>query len=150
MKNRISNMGFTKRLLMFGLVGTVITSSSAIVFAKAETIPETMPAGTILTYDVNLVPTITVDEHTQTMFVNSNVEADVGTKKQLIDEETVYAKIKEEAKNCKVHVIDSNLPTPTEGMVVIYGSDGQINRIYSPEQEIMPFTSIPNPNAALP
>lgn len=150
MKNCISNIGFTKRLLVFGLICTVISSSSVIAFAKTETVPETMPAGTILTYDENLVPTITLDEHAQTMSVSSNVETNVGSQKQLAEEEAVYARIKEEAKNCAVHVLDDNLPAPTAGMVVIYGNDGQINRIYSPETEMTPFASIPNPNATLP
>lgn len=150
MKNSMSNIGFTKRVLTFGLICTVMMSSSVIAFAKTETIPETMPAGTILTYNENVKPLITSDDHAQALSLNYSGKENIGSQEQLNEEEAVYAKIKDEAKDCAVHVLNNDLPAPAPGMVVIYGSDGQINRIYSPEPEIMPFASIPNPNSALP
>lgn len=80
----------------------------------------------------------------------SGVEEDIGSPEDLLAEEAIYQKIKDEAKDNEIVVIPYELPAPSIGMVVIYGTDGQINRIYSPETKITPFASVPDEGTALP
>lgn len=142
-------MSNLRKTLTLSLILALLGSASIFVYASEKTIPSTMPAGTILTYDEQLNPTITVDEQMQKSRI-TNVEKDIGSAEDLLAEEAVYQKIKKDAKDNEVVSIPYELPAPSEGMIVIYGSDGQINRIYSPETKITPFASVPNEGKALP
>ena len=140
-----------KKIAAIGCAAMMVVSSMSMsVFAESETIPEFMPAGTILTYGENLQPNISIDVQSQSNDKMYNCRNEVASQKEIDEEEAVYQSIKEAAKEYKVTVLDENLPTPKPGMVVIYGSDGQINRVYNPENEITPFASVPNEGRALP
>jgi len=89
-------MSNLRKILTLSLILALLGSASIFVYASEKTIPSTMPAGTILTYDDQLNPNITVDEQMQKSRI-INVEKDIGSAEDLLAEEAVYQKIKKDA-----------------------------------------------------
>lgn len=92
------------------------------------TIPVTMSPGTTLIYDEDLKPIVKIDVPPQK---SNAIERDVLNEDQVKEFQASLKEIDNEAKNYKTTVIPYTLPTPTMGMTVMYGSDGQINHIYN-------------------
>lgn len=64
-KKRGKIMSNLRKILSLSLILALLGSASIPAYATGKTIPSTMPAGTILSYDEQLNPTITVDEQMQ-------------------------------------------------------------------------------------
>lgn len=95
-------------------------------------IPKQMEPSTILKYGENNELIITKDPTAKNSnpVVTSTPAADSVQQELREKEEALMAEIKEEAKCLPVIDLGYDLPKPEPGLVVLYGTDGYINRYY--------------------
>ena len=93
-------------------------------------IPTQMEPSTLLIYGENNEPTITKLPSQQPNEQLPQDKADTEQQELLLQEEKMIIKIKEEARCLPVIELGYDLPDPEPGLAVLYGTDGQINRIY--------------------
>ncbi|QPR69691.1 hypothetical protein I6G82_08950 [Lysinibacillus macroides] len=124
-------------------------------------IPVKMDPGTILKYDQYINPLIEhndVDVQNLNQFsANSDEEVDIEGRAA---EDEFFASVSEEAKRLGLPTVDLgyDLPNPEPGLVVIYGTDGLINRYYNElevdanqkEEKISPLAGIPTTTVPYP
>ncbi|KUP23396.1 hypothetical protein [Paenibacillus sp. DMB5] len=100
-------------------------------------IPTSLEPGAILTYDVEQEPTITYDtsavDHATIKSKPNLLQAEVPDIEGRAAEDEFFKTVAESVKNLPVTDLGYDLPEPSPGTVVIYGSDGHINRIYQDE-----------------
>ncbi|WP_025699156.1 hypothetical protein [Paenibacillus durus] len=124
-------------------------------------IPKKMKPGTILTYDSHQKPIITFDtsaaDHSAISQNARNSEQSDPTEVPDVAgraaEDAFFNSVKESAKNLPVVNLEYDLPDPVPGTVVMYGSDGLINRIYVDKDiatEQVTATSIPTSTVPYP
>lgn len=126
-------------------------------------IPTTFEPGAILTYDAQQEPIITYDtsakDHagdTQSSIRLSQVEEKVANDEEIAAEDAFFKSVEQSVKDLPVTDFGYDLPEPTPGTVVMYGSDGRINRIYvdesiasNPSIAAVPSTTFPYPGHLL-
>ncbi|GGO01021.1 hypothetical protein [Saccharibacillus kuerlensis] len=128
-------------------------------------IPTTFKPGSILTYNDKQQPIVTydtsVEEHRNTassLEVNKNFTEEVPDIEGRIAEDAFFKAVADSVKNLPVVDLGFDLPPPSPGTVVIYGSDGHINRIYldksiasiQAEAAAVPSTTVPYPGRLAP
>jgi hypothetical protein len=113
-------------------------------------IPTQMAPGTVITYGTNNKPSISVqDASVQSISAIKSTEVvdEVGR----VAEDAFCDAIRDSVKDLPVTNLGWQLPDPAPGMVVMYGSDGHINHIYSKDTSsvsvtsTIPTTTVPYP-----
>lgn len=114
-----------------------------------QQIPVTFEPGTYLTYDAELNPVVTNDtsaaDHAGDKSQFSSAQPEVPDIDGRAAEDAFFKAVAESVKHLPVIDLGYGLPAPSPGTVVIYGSDGHINRIYVDEK----IASRPTSAAAL-
>lgn len=121
-------------------------------------IPTTLRPGAILTYDAELEPSITYDTSaadyagdSQGLISSEQAYEEVPDIKGRVAEDEFFKSVAESVKDLPVIDLGFDLPEPTPGTVVMYGSDGHINRVYVDEKiaqkqvVAVPSTTVPYP-----
>lgn len=127
-------------IVMSQMTGVNFTSASQkaeiVAGSDIQTVPLTMQPDTILKYDENLNTTILFQledsqQSSKLPKINLDAETKFIDKEALAAEEAYVQEIKESAKDLPIIDLGFYLPSPSPGLVVIYGSDGHINRFYN-------------------
>ncbi|PKM50524.1 MAG: hypothetical protein CVV02_11335 [Firmicutes bacterium HGW-Firmicutes-7] len=106
---------------------------------KKDEIPIVMEPGAVITYDENNDPVISIYLEPNESNILGDSNSLNSTQKDIVDKEGRKAEddfcnaIRTEAAKLPQVKLGWDLPEPQPGMVVIYGSDGRINHIYSQE-----------------
>lgn len=120
---------------------TAVSAASTSNETLKNQIPVKMEPGTMLKYDEKNNPIITknASKGISSITFQSKASNQLSGLNEFIDvegraaEDELFQSVAEEAKNSGLPSINLgyDLPEPTPGLVVIYGSDGQINRYYN-------------------
>ncbi|AWV35045.1 hypothetical protein [Paenibacillus odorifer] len=124
--------------------------------AVKNKIPTTLEPGAILTYDAEQEPTITYDTSSANHAGDKQGimrALEVPDIKGRAAEDDYFKAVAESVKDLPVTDLGFGLPEPSPGTVVMYGSDGHINRVYvdesiAPKQVVaadVPSTTVPYP-----
>ncbi|MEN0647712.1 hypothetical protein NSQ82_01430 [Caldifermentibacillus hisashii] len=161
---------FVLIVLLLASATSVSANTSNEMESLKKKVPTQMKPGTILKYDKNTNPIITYDTaeviispdvlrekavkttQPEVSYEHADIEGEALEDGKLSLDDAFVEKLRKEAEESGLPVIDLgfDLPDPEPGLVIIYGTDGQINRYYNEfevkkEQPINSvFSTIPN------